>query len=151
MTNSKLALREQVLVEAVIRHYSRLNSFQIYCEVAFLSKRIDIVLLDIAAQQYYAIETKVKWWKRVIEQARLNLLGADKVYVALPETKMHLLSRYENDLREYGIGLLSVAVDRKKSTIIEEIQAEPSLFKGFYYEKELRGALKDGMYYRSIT
>ncbi|MCL2410117.1 MAG: hypothetical protein FWC97_00600 [Treponema sp.] len=74
----------------------------IVCEVPFLSRCIDLVLLT-RNEEAIAIEFKIKNWRQAIEQARSHLLGADKVYICLPQRKPSLLLL--NTLESEKIGL----------------------------------------------
>jgi hypothetical protein len=53
-------------------------------EVPFLSRCIDLVLLT-KNEEAITIEFKIKNWRQAIEQAKNHMLGADKVYICLPE------------------------------------------------------------------
>jgi hypothetical protein len=53
-------------------------------EVPFLSRCIDLVLLT-NNEEIIAIEFKIKNWRQAIEQAKYHMLGADKVYICLPQ------------------------------------------------------------------
>jgi hypothetical protein len=55
-------------------------------EVPFFSRCIDLVLLT-KCEEIIAIEFKVKDWRQAIEQAKNHMLGADKVYICLPQRK----------------------------------------------------------------
>lgn len=135
---------EELLIDAVIKHFRKKSFFNIYREVAFLSKRIDIVLANRSTNEIYAIETKVHWWNKVIEQAKIDMLGADKVYIALPDKTKHLLYNYRNHLDKYGIGLLVINRSCNKSHVTELIPPSKSFLKGISYSKELRTSLENG-------
>jgi len=137
---------ENLLIDAVVQHFSKHSSLKIYREVAFLSKRIDVVLVNCRTDEIYAIETKISSWRRVIDQAKLNLLGADKVYVALPDTKKHTVSHYQRRLEKYGIGFLGIAMFGKKSIVREVIRPFPSRYKSPSREQELRSSIEKGLY-----
>jgi hypothetical protein len=53
-------------------------------EVPFLSRCIDLVLLT-KKNEAITIEFKIKNWRQAIEQVKNHMLGADKVYICLPE------------------------------------------------------------------
>jgi hypothetical protein len=55
-------------------------------EVPFLSRCIDLVLLT-NDEKIITVEFKIKNWREAIEQAKDHMLGADKVYVCLPQKK----------------------------------------------------------------
>lgn len=145
----KSKIKERQLVNTVVSYFKTLEQYRIYNEVAFLSKRIDIVLIDRTTGELYAIETKVNWWKKVIEQAKLNLLCADRVYIALPDRKTHLLDTYKDKLNKYGIGLLSIGSQRKQPRVEEMIRAIPSAYKDNHYAQELKTSIEKGFFMRS--
>jgi len=71
-------------------------------EVPFLSRCIDVVLLD-QEDKVISIEFKVSKWRHAIEQAKNHKLGADKAYICLPERK--LSDPLSTAIKEAGIGL----------------------------------------------
>ena len=72
-------------------------------EVPFLSRCIDIVLID-NSDVIISIEFKVKNWRHAIEQAVNHKLGADMSYICLPKRKISDVLR--KSLEESGVGLL---------------------------------------------
>lgn len=56
----------------------------VVCEVPFLSRCIDMVLIT-KESQIVTIEFKIKNWRKALQQARNHKLGADKSYICLPE------------------------------------------------------------------
>jgi hypothetical protein len=55
-------------------------------EVPFLSRCIDLVLIS-NKREIITIEFKVKNWREAIGQAKDHMLGADKVYICIPQKK----------------------------------------------------------------
>jgi hypothetical protein len=84
--------------------YLRLQDqfYQVVQEVPFLSRCIDIVLLD-RSDVLISIEFKVSKWRHAIEQAKNHKLGADKSYICIPKRK--LTSILIQALDQAGIGL----------------------------------------------
>lgn len=76
-------------------------------EVPFLSRCIDVVLLD-QDDNVVTIEFKVSKWRHAIEQAKNHKLGADKAYICLPERK--LSDPLSAAVKEAGIGLYFFSV-----------------------------------------
>lgn len=79
------------------RQYTQLKQ-----EVPFLSRCIDVVLLD-QDNNVLSIEFKVSKWRHAIEQAKNHKLGADKAYICLPERK--LSETLSAAVEEAGLGL----------------------------------------------
>lgn len=79
-------------------HYSKIQ-----CEVPFLSRCIDMVLLD-KKNRVITIEFKLKDWRHAIEQAYDHMRGADYAYICIPMT--HPSKLLISELNKYGIGLL---------------------------------------------
>lgn len=138
---------EEKLVAALVNHYANNRGLEIYREVAFLNKRIDIVLLSSHTGEISAIEAKISWWRRVLHQARLNLLGADRVYVALlAKNKRPIPLEWQLVLKTYGIGFLEVVPLPKKSAVTERLHPSQSALKSPVREQELRNSIKEGFY-----
>lgn len=72
-------------------------------EVPFLSRCIDVVLLD-DLEKLISIEFKVSKWRQAIEQANNHRLGADKAYICLPERK--LTDTLVQAIKESKVGLM---------------------------------------------
>ncbi len=79
---------ESDMTELGIKYLQHQKKFNIVShEVPFLSRCIDVVLLD-NSEQLISIEFKVSKWRHAIEQANNHRLGADKAYICLPERKL---------------------------------------------------------------
>ena len=78
-------------------------------EVPFLSRCIDLVLLT-KAEETIAIEFKIKDWRQAIEQAKNHMLGADKVYICLPQRTPS--KSLINELNSEKIGLFLYHPDK---------------------------------------
>src|SRR6266446_78376 len=84
-----------------------------FCEeFPFLGKFVDLVGVSRLTSELFAVEIKLRDWKRVLWQARLCQLFADRVYVAL----WHQAGRRANCdfLRKSGIGLILVEPEGAK-------------------------------------
>lgn len=79
---------ESDMAEIGIKYLQHQKQFRLIShEVPFLSRCIDVVLLD-NSEQLISIEFKVSKWRQAIEQANNHRLGADKAYICLPERKI---------------------------------------------------------------
>lgn len=87
---------------------------KIECEIPFLSRCIDMVLID-QSNKIITIEFKLSKWRNAIEQAYDHMRGADYAYVCLP--KKEPSDKLIKELKQNGIGLLlydeKAAVDEK--------------------------------------
>ena len=90
-------------------------------EVPFLSRCIDVVLLDKNGN-VISIEFKVSKWRHAIEQAKNHKLGADKAYICLPERKITKV--LEKAIHDAGLGLLFFNLDSKD--VVHEVIPAPS-------------------------
>jgi hypothetical protein len=77
---------EMDMVDACYKYFfSNNDDFElVVCEVPFLSRCIDMVLIT-KETQIITIEFKIKNWRKALEQAKNHKLGADKSYICLPE------------------------------------------------------------------
>lgn len=93
--------------EMITDCYNKLLSQNIYrkvlLEVPFLSRSIDMVLVDLDGN-IITIEFKLHDWNRAIQQAKDHQLGSDKAYICMP--KRHLTLGLLNELERNRIGLL---------------------------------------------
>lgn len=91
-------------IEPDVKKFIEGQGYAVFPQVQVLGRRID--LLGIREERMLAVELKVRNWKHAIYQAYLASLCANRVYVALPDSTLHLVSR--DVFVENGIGLLSV-------------------------------------------
>jgi len=141
---------EEQLVEVLVKHFSKADSFSIYREVAFLNKRIDIILVNKRTNEIWAVEAKISWWRKAIEQAKLTLLGVDKAYIALPMAKVDGLRRYREEIEGLGIGFFGVTPNSRNSRVEEMISPLSSCYKNPIRESELRSSIAHGIYLEAI-
>lgn len=95
---------EEEMMEKGFTYLSGIERFaEIKKEVPFLSRCIDVVILD-ENNLIISIEFKVKKWRQAIEQATNHKLGADKAYICLPKRELSVPLR--EALEKRGIGLL---------------------------------------------
>jgi len=141
---------EERLIAALIKHFSEDDSFRIYREVAFLNKRIDIVLVNHTIDEIWAVEAKISWWKKVIEQAKFTLLAVDRAYIALPMTKLDGLCHYRHVIQSLGIGFLGVDPNSRNSSVEEIISPLSSSYKNPIRENELRTSIEQGIYLKAV-
>ena len=146
----KNSVSEDVVVQALVSHFKRDNCFRIYQEVAFLNRRIDLVLVDRRDGEISAIEAKVSWWNRAIEQARFSLLGVDKAYIALPRRTLKGLVRHREVLSALGIGFLAVTLEPGRCRVEEMLVPQCSRCKSPIRERELRASIHEGIYLKAI-
>ena len=90
-------------------------------EVPFLSRCIDIVLLD-QEENLISIEFKISKWRHAIEQAKSHMLGADKAYICLPERRV--TASLVNAIQEAGLGLLFFSTNGEEA--IYEVVPAPN-------------------------
>lgn len=87
---------------------------KIECEIPFLSRCIDMVLID-QSNKITTIEFKLTKWRDAIAQAYDHMRGADYAYVCMP--KKNPSDKLINELKRNGIGLLlydeQAPVDKK--------------------------------------
>lgn len=115
---------ESEMVEVGVKFLRTQTEFKLVRqEVPFLSRCIDVVLLD-QANEVVSIEFKVSKWRHAIDQAKNHKLGADKAYICLPERKLtDILSQA---VYEAGIGLLFLETDPPK---VYEVIPAPVIHK----------------------
>lgn len=90
-------------------------------EVPLLGRSVDLAY--IFRGKIFAIEFKLKNWRRAIDQSRDHLLGADFAYICMPERKV--TDEMRQELESYGIGLVFFKKDGRWP-FKEVISARPS-------------------------
>ncbi|MDD5750359.1 MAG: hypothetical protein PHU56_01780 [Candidatus Pacebacteria bacterium] len=74
----------------------------VYIQVPFLSRCIDMVLLD--GDEIISIEFKLHDWRKAVIQSKDHLLGVDKAYICIP-ARENPSDQLLETLKEHGIGL----------------------------------------------
>lgn len=123
-------LENEMMIDGVSYLY-KLNQYKkIKQEVPFLSRCIDVILIN-DMDEIISIEFKISKWRHAIEQAKNHKLGADKSYICLPERKKTdvLLQA----VKEAGLGLLFFNPE-KDERIYEVVEApnnhtNPTVFR----------------------
>lgn len=111
--------RELDMVNEAIRDLTT-RGFAYATEVALLNRSIDLVFQDDDAN-LVAVEFKRVDWRRAIYQARDHMLGADFVYICLPEAKIN--KKVEDEAHENGLGIFKWSIE---SPLEEHLPAERS-------------------------
>lgn len=88
-------------------------------EVPLISRKIDLLMLELSSNEIIAIEVKVTNWRKALKQASCYLLCADRAYVALWHDFIHRINPQAFD--KEGIGLLEV-----NGKVIQRIEAKKS-------------------------
>lgn len=78
---------------------------KVVCEVPFLSRCIDMVLVD-EQNRVITIEFKLTKWRDAILQAYDHLRAADFAYICMPKKKREPSALFIDELKNKGIGLL---------------------------------------------
>lgn len=101
---------------------------KIECEIPFLSRCIDMVLIN-QSDKVITIEFKLTKWRDAIAQAYDHLRGADYAYVCMP--KKNPSAKLLDALRQNGIGLLlydeQETVDKRIDVYLEAKESERRL------------------------
>ena len=103
----KVSECDMLEIEMVKDCYAYMEQKQEYkrvaCEIPFLSRCIDMVLVS-KKDEMITIEFKLEKWRAAIEQALDHKQGADYAYICIP--KRNPSSQLINAVQEAGIGLL---------------------------------------------
>lgn len=106
-------MTEQEIVKKVyIKIKNHDNVQNVFIEIPFLSKCIDMVILQDS--EIISIEFKLKDWRRAIHQAENHLFAVDKSYICLPHrfSKSRIFNKIKEDVKKKGVGLLFFDVEK---------------------------------------
>lgn len=106
---------------SALKSYFNAKNFEVYEEVRFFSKKIDIICINKDSEEIIAVEMKVKKWKKALQQSLINQVCADKVYVAFWHENIEAIKKCRDLFEKYGVGVLEV-----NSSIIPIIPAKSS-------------------------
>ena len=149
MSNVKVS--EGQLQEAVAEHFKQLG-YVVMSETPFFTKRIDLFAVHRASLETVAIELKMRDWKRALFQARIYLLCADRVFVAMPSGPAHGIT--SETLGHYGVGLLAIDISEASTSdwsISIVMPAPKSVRKKDQYIDRLRGLVLFGRFGEEVA
>jgi hypothetical protein len=115
-------LLESALVQPVRRHLYSSGVRKLQNEMQFYDYRLDIYGYSKRVNATYAVELKLKRWKRAFEQALIYQLCADFVYIALPSAGASLVDLPL--LEAHGIGLIAVQTERRCVKVLASKQSD---------------------------
>lgn len=104
-------------------------------EVPFFSRSVDLVFMD-ADFKYYAVEFKLKNWRRAIDQAKYYMIGVEFAFVCIPKNIYN--KRIEKEILDSNCGLILFNAENGKFEIIKAIEQKTKkgrflMEKGFTY------------------
>ncbi|HUS49625.1 MAG TPA: hypothetical protein VMZ91_05635 [Candidatus Paceibacterota bacterium] len=104
-------------------------------EVPFFSRSIDLVFTDTSGK-YYAVEFKLKNWKKAIAQAKYYMLGADFSLVCIPANIYN--EQVEKEVLDSNCGLILFDVESEEFKIVKQVEQVTNkgrflMEKGFTY------------------
>ena len=107
-------------------------------EVPFFSRSIDLVFTD-TDEKYYAVEFKLKNWKRAIVQAKCYMLGAEFTFICIPKNIHN--KNIEEEILSNDCGLILFDMEEEKFEIVKKIKQKTKkgrflMEKGFKYASD---------------
>jgi hypothetical protein len=96
-------MKEAVLHEKVFSYYKKKDK-NIFSEVPFMSRIIDLVILE--DEEITSYELKIKKWKHAIEQMKEHRIASSYCYLCMPKhsVSQKLLEKIVDELTFYGFG-----------------------------------------------
>ncbi|MFC2142731.1 hypothetical protein ACFLR7_07345 [Acidobacteriota bacterium] len=110
-------MKEKELQDSVFK-YLRKNNKKVFVEIPFMSRIIDLVLID--SDSITAIELKTQNWKRAIDQLLENRIAADYCCLCMPKQNMStsLVQIIQEEMASYGFGFFLWDNNIKEMTVI---------------------------------
>lgn len=110
-----------------------------YKEIPFMSRIIDLVMIDKKATTTY--ELKLKNWQKGIEQLIEQRIATDYCYLCLPKNEMskNVLSKIIQEVSFHGFGLC--LWDDAKCKLITKVRARKSETRSQFANDRLRQSL----------
>ena len=133
MTEDKL---NRTLVE-----YFKEKDKNVFAEIPFLSRRIDIVVLN--GEEIYSYELKLKNWKKAIEQLKDQRIVSNYSILCMPKKNMTIQQEQKitKELSFYGFGFN--LWDQFNSELIEVLKPRYNKLLNPYYNNKLKSNIKD--------
>jgi hypothetical protein len=96
-------MNESVLHEKVLNYY-RKKKKNIFSEVPFMSRIIDLVVIE--GEEITSYELKIRKWKHAVEQMKEHRIASSYCYLCMPKQSIseRLLKRIVEELVFYGFG-----------------------------------------------
>lgn len=98
-------MKEALLQEKVLRYY-RNKRKNIFPEVPFMSRVIDLVIIE--EEEITSYELKIKKWKHAIEQMKEHRIASTYCYLCMPKKFVsdRLSKKIIEELNFYGFGFV---------------------------------------------
>lgn len=107
-SHNKTFEREVDMYEPVVGLFARLEIT--VAEVPWLGKHIDLLFASQSLLSLYAVEAKLRDWRKAFKQAALNQIAAQRSYIAVPsKLAVRLVERERNLFLRYDVGLIGVS------------------------------------------
>jgi len=118
-------MNENQLNKNVFNYYSKLDK-KIYSEIPFMSRVIDLVLIE--NDTIITFELKMKNWKKAIEQMQEHCIGSDYCYLLMPKSNIsqNVKIKIKRELSFYGFGFY--LWDEDTSSLINTLEPKKSEF-----------------------
>jgi hypothetical protein len=96
-------MNEAVLHEKVLNYYKKKKK-NIFSEVPFMSRIIDLVVLE--GEEITSYELKIRKWKYAVEQMKEHRIASSYCYLCMPKQSIseRLIERIVEELVFYGFG-----------------------------------------------
>lgn len=97
-------MMNEALLHQKVLNYFKENDKNIFSEVPFMSRIIDLVILE--DEEITSYELKVRKWKHAIEQMKEHRIAASYCYLCMPKqtVSQKLSKKIIEELNFYGFG-----------------------------------------------
>lgn len=131
-------MQEKILNKRIYQHYRR-NDCTVFSEVPFMSRIIDIVLLD---KDIITFELKISNWRKSIEQMKEHRIAVDFCYLCVPKqlASPKKIESIIHELKFNGFGL--VLWNEQYGGTETILEAQRSKYKNGYCSNRLRSRLR---------
>lgn len=124
-----------------VKKFLAKQHYEVYGEIPFFSKKIDLIGFQKALDEVVAVELKVKNWKAALRQAITDRLCSDRVYVGISKTYVHRVRT--EFFAEWGIGILEVDGNvrvRRQADVNQGIHSSlKKMVESYILEKKSQG------------
>lgn len=116
------------------------NRHNIYSEVPFMSRTIDLVRFE--DKKVVTYELKIKNWRRAINQMLDHSIASHYCYLVMPDEgkSKELINSIINNLSQYGFGF--ILWDKKNQIVKEILTPKESRYRNKYATSSLIDNIK---------
>ena len=115
-----MTYRHEIELHPIIKKHLLKLKLQIYEEVCFYNRKIDVIGSSKNYNKIVSVEAKLFDWLKAFRQALLYKACSHEVYVAMPECRFKIIDK--NKFKKHGVGFLGISSQKNCTVLIKAVK-----------------------------